>query len=278
VAFHVQVASTQVGTGAPTGVVQFRVDGVALGAPVALDHGAADSPARGDLSPGTHTVTVLYSGSVDFLPGSATLSQTVQRVGTTTTLTSSVNPSTYGQSVTLTASVAPATPSFGVPGGTVTFTDGTATLGTVPLAADGAHGTATLATASLDAGAHAIRAHYSGSPVFDPSTSSTLTQTVAKAPTSISAQAAVLKLTPLGLPLGTLRATLTSPYGPVAGQTLVFKIGALTACEVTTDSNGVAVCNALKYVLNLTLALGYKASFAGDANYLPSSATAGLIK
>jgi hypothetical protein len=34
----------------------------------------------------------------------------------------------------------------------------------------------------------------------------------------------------------------------------------------------------LKYVLNLTLALGYRVTFAGDANHLPSTATAGLIK
>ena len=278
VTFHVQVASTQAGTGVPRGVVQFRVDGVALGSAVPLDSGAADSPSRSDLAPGTHTVTVLYGGSVDFLPGSAGLAQTVDLVATTTSVVSSVNPSTYGQSVTLNATVTPASAAFGPPGGTVTFTDGTTTLGSAPVGADGDHGIAALTVSTLTAGTHLIRARYSGSSVFDTSTSAALSQSVAKAPTSIIAEAAVLKLSPLGLPLGTLRATLVSPYGPGAGQPLAFTIGAVSACTVTTDENGHAVCNALKYVLNLTLALGYRVTFAGDANHLPSTATAGLIK
>jgi hypothetical protein len=278
VRFHATVTSQQVGTGRPTGVVQFRVDGDPLGGAVALTNGAADSPAIATLTPGTHVVTVLYGGSVDFLPGASTLTQTVARIATATALASSLNPSTYGQGVTFTVTVTPDSAALGAPAGVITFSDGGATLATVSVAASGNLGTATFTTAALDAGAHDITATYGGSSAFAPSTSAPVSQHVQKAPTSLHAEAALVKLSPLGLPLGQLKATLTSPNGPLAGRTVVFKIGALTACVSTTNVDGTATCNALRYVVQLTLNLGYSATFAGDANYLPSSATAGIIK
>jgi hypothetical protein len=174
--------------------------------------------------------------------------------------------------------VTPANNALGAPTGTITFSDGATTLGTAAVVATGNLGKATLTIATLDAGVHPIKVTYGGSAAFAASASAALNQAVNKAATSINAEAAILKLIPLGLPLGTLRATLTTAGGPLAGVPLVFKIGSLTACTVTTDANGVATCSALKYVLNLTLALGYKVSFAGDANHLASSASAGLIK
>jgi hypothetical protein len=93
-------------------------------------------------------------------------------VPTTTTLSSSPNPSFFGQSVTLTATV---TATGGVPSGTVTFFRGTTTLGTATLGSDGV---ATLAVSSLVIGSHAISARYSGDNVFLSSTSNTITQLV----------------------------------------------------------------------------------------------------
>src|SRR3954451_17443627 len=72
--------------------------------------------------------------------------------GTTTSLTSNLNPSPFGQTVTFTAAVTGgATPATG----TVTFLDGAASLGTGTL--NGA-GQATLATTLLPVGSHAITA------------------------------------------------------------------------------------------------------------------------
>jgi len=51
----------------------------------------------------------------------------VNQAATATTVTSSLNPSTFGQSVTFTATVSSA---GGTPTGTVTFYDGATTLGT----------------------------------------------------------------------------------------------------------------------------------------------------
>ena len=93
----------------------------------------------------------------------------------TTTVTSSLNPSAYGQSVTFTATVAAGHVGTGTPGGTVTFMDGTATLGTGTL---NGSGIATFTTSTLSAASHAITAVYGGDANHTGSTSSAVTQTV----------------------------------------------------------------------------------------------------
>jgi hypothetical protein len=90
---------------------------------------------------------------------------------TTATVTSNLNPSTYGQNVTISANV---TAAVGIPTGTVTFKDGAATLGTGTLSA----GIATYSTSTLTTGNHSITAVYGGNSNFSGSTSSALTQTV----------------------------------------------------------------------------------------------------
>ena len=86
-----------------------------------------------------------------------------------TTLTSSLNPSTYGSSVTLTATVTPSAAS-----GTVSFKEGATTLGTGTLSG----GTATYSIGTLTVGDHSVTAEYGGDGNYAASTSSALTQTV----------------------------------------------------------------------------------------------------
>jgi hypothetical protein len=100
---------------------------------------------------------------------------------TTTTLTSSLSTSVFGQSVTFTATVAPAD-SCG--GAMVTFLlDGTTTLGTATL---NGSGQATLTTAALSAGTHTITAVFAGDGAFLASTSAAFTQTVLSAQQEIA--------------------------------------------------------------------------------------------
>ena len=106
------------------------------------------------------------------------LSQVVNKAATTTTLTSSLNPSVVGQAVTFTATVSITDPVPGPPTGTVTFKDGTTTLGTGTLDASGV---ATFTTSTLAAGRHSIKATYNGDASFKTSTSAVLTQTVNRA-------------------------------------------------------------------------------------------------
>jgi hypothetical protein len=97
------------------------------------------------------------------------LTLTFRPAGTSTTrVTSSRNTSGYGQSVTFRATVAAGGQvGVGMPGETVTFMDGTATLGTSTL---NVSGIATFTTTALALGVHAITAVYSGDNNFTGST------------------------------------------------------------------------------------------------------------
>ena len=136
--------------------------------------------------PGTHCdVYVTFSptqpgarsGKLTFVDNATNSPQAVSLTGvgtstTTTTLTSVPNPSALGQAVTLTAVVIP---TFnGTPTGTVTFYDGTTSLGTVVLNL----GAAKLVKSTLVAGTHSLTGSYSGDAVFQPSTSPVVTQVV----------------------------------------------------------------------------------------------------
>ena len=103
---------------------------------------------------------------------SSALTQVVNVSPTTTTLKSSLNPSTSGTSVTFTATVAASTGA--VPTGTVTFKNGTATLGTGTLSG----GVATFTTTTLPVASNSITASYGGSATDATSTSSVLAQVV----------------------------------------------------------------------------------------------------
>jgi hypothetical protein len=97
----------------------------------------------------------------------------VKYSSTSTTVTSSLNPSTYGKPVKFTAAV---TSSSGTPAGMVTFKAGTTTLGTGTLSA----GKALLAVSNLAIGSHSITVIYDGFGSFLSSSSAILTQTVNK--------------------------------------------------------------------------------------------------
>ena len=97
-------------------------------------------------------------------------------------LTSSNPDSYYGDQVTFTATVSPLTSGLPTPTGSVTFWDGSDSLGSVTLSG----GTATLSIANLDTGTHSITAGYSGDSYFEQATSSALLQTVEPTPTTTS--------------------------------------------------------------------------------------------
>ena len=148
---------------------------------------------------------------------------------TTTALTSSANPSVYGQSVTFTATVSSAG-SQTVPTGTITFKDGATVLGTSTLAG----GVASLTTSTLAGGKRSITAVYGGDSNFVVSASPVVTQTVNPASTTTTV-AAVPSASQYFQPV-VLTATVNSVTGAIPIGNVVFKDGTHTLGAGTLSS------------------------------------------
>ncbi len=149
----------------------------------------------------------------------------VSRVNTNISVTSSSNPSTFGQPVTFTATVVRAVsgiaPGAGTPTGAVEFFNGSTSLGSVSLTGF----TATLLTSALGIGSNSITAVYRGDNNFSTSTSLPLTQTVVNKTITT-----IVWSNPANITYGTalsgiqLNATASVPgifvYDPVSGTVL----------------------------------------------------------
>ena len=128
------------------------------------------------------TTALCGSGIVD---AAAALRSLVSAAASTTSLSSSLNPSTVGTPVTLTATVTGTSPT-----GSVSLADGGSALsGCTGLALSGSGNTRTAActTSSLATGTHSLVASYSGDAANAPSSSTTLAQVVNGATTTATA-------------------------------------------------------------------------------------------
>ncbi|MGA2355472.1 MAG: Ig-like domain repeat protein [Terriglobales bacterium] len=205
----------------------------------------------------THDIKATYAGDETFATSSGTVTQVVTPYSTSTTLTSSLNPSTYGQSVTWTATVTSTGPY--VPTGKVKF----AGLGTATLSG----GVATLTKIWLNTGTYAIAAEYEGDDASAPSTSSTLNQvvnpdstttTVTSSPNPSSQGQTV-----------TFTATVTTSTGVNSAGTVTFTAGGTTLGTATLTGNVASVSTS-------TLPVGtsvVQATYNGETNFNGSSGT-----
>jgi Bacterial Ig-like domain (group 3) len=259
------VTPTGAGTGTPTGSVAFY-DGQTLLGEVPLN--ASDVATLGGLAPsvGPHAYSAVYSGEYDYAGStSSTLNLSVGVISTTTSVASSSNPSQYTGPVTFTATVAPSSSASPAPSGSVTFKDGSTTIGSAPLTATGSTYTASISVSSLAVGTHSIVASYTGAGDYGASSSSALTQTVTAAKTTLTAST---------LSGSTVSATLTTAYGPVAGQSVAFTAGSTSLCTATTSAQGVASCSLTGVqTLDVDLNGGYTATYAGSTDYTAATAT-----
>src|SRR6266849_6193958 len=245
-------------TGTLTGTVTFQDGTSALGTGT-LSGGAARITTSG-LTAGTHSITAVYSGDANFAGGtSPALMQTVNKVGDSTSVASSNNPSIFGSAVTFTATVTSSATS--IPTGTVTFQDGAATLGTGMLSG----GNATLATSGLGAGVHSITAVYGGDASFASSTSPVLMQTVNKAASSTSVVSSN-SASNRGAAV-TFTATVTSSATGTPTGTVTFQ-DAATTLGTGTLSGGTATFTTSGLG---TGAHSITAIYGGDANFTGST-------
>ena len=181
---------------------------------------------------------------------------------TTTTLVSSLNPSTYGQAVTFTATITPQ--GGGQATGTVTFKNGTAILGAVAVSGNAA----SLTTKTLTGGTHSITAVYSGDSSFAGSISKAVKQVVDKATTRTT-------LGSSGSPSNvgqsvTFTATVTPEFGGTVTGKVAFSDG-LTLLKTVALSGGVAkftTKNLTSGTHTITATYGGSASFVGSSDSL----------
>jgi len=259
------------GAGKPTGTVTFMSGSTVLAA-APLTNGAVMFSA----SNFSGTVTAMYSGDGNF-NGSASSGVTVNPPPTppppppppsTTThvsLSSSLNPSQFGQAVTFTASVTPGS-GTGTPGGNVQFLDGTTSLGSAALSG----GSAPFTTTSLAVGSHAIVAQYGGDGSFQASSGS-MGQVVNRIASTLALSVSAAQAS-TGQSV-----TLTAKVGPAPASGVPAATGQVTFSAGGNSLGSAAISAGTASITASDLAAGtvqLSASYVGDQNYAASKATA----
>jgi hypothetical protein len=141
-----------------------------IGTAITLSGGAA-SFSTSTLTIGSHTITAIYSGDVNNNSSvSAGLIFNVNKLATAINLAGSSATTTFGQTVSFTTTISGARS----PTGTLTFMDGTTSLGSVPV-----NGCVTgFSISSLGVGTHNITVVYSGDATNQSVTSAIFTENV----------------------------------------------------------------------------------------------------
>jgi hypothetical protein len=269
VTFTATVSAGPPGAGTPTGTVTFVDSGSPIGTGT-LSGGIATFTTSA-LTVGNHTITTNYGGDGNFNGSTGSLTgnpQVVTKTNTTTTVTSSANPSVFGQSVTFTATVSPVAPGAGTPVGTVTFLDGGSPIGTGTLGG----GIATFTSSALAVGNHTITTSYGGDGNFNGSTGSltgnpqvvnkanTTTTVASSANPSVFGQSVTFTATVLatapgaGTPTGTV--TFLDGGSPVGTGTLSGGIATFTTSALAVSNH------------TITTSYGGDGNFNGSAGSL----------
>jgi hypothetical protein len=177
-------ASVTSSSGTPTGVVTFTADGMSVAA-VPVQNGTAMASVS-TLEVGNRSLSAVFAPSSPFAASaSQPLAHAVARGLTATSVVSNHPASSYGQTVVFTVTVTVQPPASGKRAGQVTVLADGAAIGTAPLA----NGVASVQTAALHAGTHAITATFAGDAHFESSSAAAVAQTIAKAQTAVDARA-----------------------------------------------------------------------------------------
>ena len=273
-------ASAESPNGAATGAITFKNGSTTLGT-AALDSAGIAELATTTLPAGSQSLTAVFPGDASFLASTSSAYALTVVQAPTSLSAPSFQPDLYvmaGTSVSMTVNLS--TDSAGAaPTGTVTFHNGSTTLGTVTLegtaATSGvsAGGKASFSTTSLPAGTDTITATYSGDSNYAGSMSPSASINIQKAYTSITVtpssttilanQALKVTVTPapvsgLPLPTGTVTAGLAGALQPAVNLVN----GTAT---VTIPANSLPLGN--------DTILG---SYSGDSNYQYVSGSASV--
>ena len=251
--------------GTPTGTVTFNDGATNLGTGSVNGSGTATLTTSA-LAGGMRTITATYGGDAVSGVSTGSMQQSVNRQTTTSTLTSSSagNTSVFGASVTFSVTVAVVSPGTGTPTGTVTFSDGSTSLGTASLSG----GVATVSTSTLTTASHTILAIYGGDSNNQGSTSASLMQTVNKASTGstlTSSNNPAVVNQPVTF---TATVSVTPPGSGTAGGTVTFEDGTTVLGSGILNGGGVATfsSSSLSAATHTITAV-----YSGDANFAGST-------
>jgi Bacterial Ig-like domain (group 3) len=274
--FSVSVTNTGTSGITPTGTVNLQdtvyyvVSGTlehtttTLASNLPLDANGKTSFTTSAMTADKHFITASYSGDSSFSAGNSSLIQIVHSGASSTTLNSSMNPSTQGQQITFNATVSSVPPGAGTPTGQVTFMDGTTVVGQVPL---NTSGVASFGISNLSEGSHTITAVYASDTNFANS-SGTLVQSVQSSSIATNTSLSSSSNPSVYSQSVILTATVTPTSGTgVPTGTVTFKNGTTTLGSGTLNG-GVATFTAS------TLAVGsasLTAVYSGSANFNAST-------
>ena len=272
------VTSTNLGNSPPTGTLTVNLDGIAQGKATLATAAGVTSGSVSVTVPaaGSHTVQGTYSGDANYNEAtSPSVTITVAKGATVTTIAATPSALTAGVPETFTATIAPATTTtvaYSITG-TVSFYDGGITLlGTATISGNSAILTGiVLSTTS----AHTITAVYSGDTNWTASVSSPLVLQAILLPDTVTlttsnsvlnaGQPATLTatVTPVSTPLSTAEQNPTGNVFFYAGTTLIGE----AALSTGIGDTGLATV----YVPNLPAgSYVITAQYAGDTTYGPA--------
>ena len=263
VTFTATVAAVAPGTGTPTGTVTFMEGAVTD--TVAVTSGRATFTTS-SLAVATHTITATYNGDGNFKTGSGSDVQVVNKASSRMGgLAVFPNPAVFGQVISITAVVSPLAPGKGTPTGTVTFLDGSTTLGSMTLTG----GRATFTRASLSRGNHALSATYKGDSTFAASATQGYGEPVQKDATTTGVTPSASSVVVGHAVTFTATVKASAPGSGTPTGTVTFKDITTVLGTGTLNSAGQATFS------STVLAVGthaITASYAGDTNFTSSFA------
>ena len=257
--------------GTRTGTLHFKNGGVSITGcqSVSINASGVGTCVPAALATTSHAMTADYSGDGNFLASAGSLTQVVNKANTSGVLTSTVNPSTFGQSTTLTVTLSVTAPGSGTVTGTVEFRSvGVAITGCTAQPVNA--GVATCATTAITAGTRALTAVYTGDTNFNTSTSNSVSQVVNKANTTT---ALTVDFNPSRSGEAVTFTATMAAVGPGAGTptgTINFRDNLVTipGCGTQTLTAGVATCT----VSTLSIAAHpITAVYSSDANFNAST-------
>lgn len=284
----VSVGAQPPGAGTPAGTVTVEDGGENCTA--VLSNGTGVCTLTPPAPAGSHRISATYTATSEFASSTGTANLTVDAAPAGTVVTSSINPSTFGQSVTFTATVS-ASAGNPTPTGKLDFHDGGGVIAGCAGVSLNA-GVATCMTSNLSVGSHTIQASYLGD-ANSQASSGTLTQTVNAASTNMTlsatpnpalvGQAVALSATVTNAIAATsIGAQFIATGSPVpAGASSAMPTGTVTFFDGTTNlgSSGLNASGVATLDLN-SLAVGthnLSATYAGDGSSAQASAQITLV-